>query len=168
MDNFQKRLDVLIDAFEIIHPYFELYKLNIYGDGPDKCWLEEYIRNKDLQKFVIMRGVTNNTLDILSKSKMLILTSDFEGIPNILIEAMQVGIPIVSTDCSPGGARLLIQNTENGFLVERGNPKAISECVKILLEDKSCQQSFSQKSRKSLFRFSEPVIEKTWLTYLMT
>lgn len=166
LDNYQKRLDLLVDAFSIVHQQYNSYILSIYGDGPDKNWLEAYIQERGLNNCIKLKGVTTCTYDIISNSKMLILTSDFEGIPNILIEALQVGIPIISTDCSPGGARLLISDLENGCLVERGNITAISEKIMYLLNNIKLQNKLSFNAPKSIERFSESRIENMWLNYL--
>ena len=167
LDNYQKRLDLLVDSFSIVHKQYGNYILCIYGDGPDKDWLENYIKERGLESCIKLKGVTNCTYDIISTSKMLILTSDFEGIPNILIEALQVGIPIVSTDCSPGGARLLISDSENGYIVERGNVIAISERIMNLLNNTNLQCYISQNALKSIDRFKESSIVEMWLNYLM-
>lgn len=77
----------------------------------------------------------------MSDSKMYVLSSDFEGIPNSLLEAMSIGMPVVSTDCSPGGARLLIENGVNGLLVKTGNSGELASAMEVYFEIRILQIS---------------------------
>lgn len=95
------------------------------------------------------------------------LSSDYEGIPNIIIEAFIAGTPVVATDCSPGGARLLIDNERNGFVVPMRDYKALAaQCVKVI-EDPKLSNSFIQQSRTKLKLFEPQGIFKAWNEYLM-
>ena len=66
---------------------------------------------------IFLEGNVKDVHDKIKNSKLFVFTSNYEGLPNALMEAMAMGIPCVSTDCSPGGARMLINNRENGILV---------------------------------------------------
>lgn len=106
-------------------------------------------------------------IDIIKYSRILVLSSDYEGIPNIIIEAFIAGTPVVATDCSPGGARLLIDNERNGFVVPMRDYKALAaQCVKVI-EDPKLSNSFIQQSRTKLKLFEPQGIFKAWNEYLM-
>lgn len=158
----QKRQDLLIEAFEKVHFLHPELKLFIYGDGESKNAIAEIIKSKQLDNAIILAGKTLSVENDIYNAKAFVLTSDFEGIPNSLIEALTLGVPSVATDCSPGGARLLIQNGENGFLVERGNTDALAEKIIELVENEETSNKFSQKSPSIIDDFSEEKIASLW------
>lgn len=90
------------------------------------------------------------------------LSSDSEGIPNALIEALQIGIPVVSTDCSPGGAALLLDNGKHGVLVERGDPAALSRGMEEALSSKENLIKMGNATIGALDRFTESAIGNKW------
>ncbi|MBQ2718081.1 MAG: glycosyltransferase [Clostridia bacterium] len=158
----QKRQDVLINAFKIVlekHPEMQLV---FYGDGQDRAKIESIIKENGLENKVILAGVTKDVKESIKKAKVFVLSSDFEGIPNALIEAMQYGVPSVSTDCSPGGARLLINDGENGFIVPCGNIEKLAEKINILIENSEISNKFSKSSPKICETFSEEKIANMW------
>lgn len=133
LDLKQKRQDIMLEAFKLILKEAPYMKLVFYGDGPDKKKLQVYSEELGLSKSVEFRGVVKEIRKEIRNSKVFVLTSDFEGIPNALIEALSLGVPSVSTDCSPGGARELIEHGVNGFIVPCGNVKEIADKVLELL-----------------------------------
>ena len=158
----QKRQDLMIDAFEIIHRKHPELELHIYGEGNDKEKIQDIIDSRGLQSCVFLRGRTNDVENEIRKARAFVLTSDFEGIPNALIEAMLAGVPSVSTDCSPGGAALLINDGENGFIVQRENCIALAEAMTTLIENEEISNKFSSSSPLIAERFSEIEISKQW------
>ena len=66
---------------------------------------------------IFLEGNSKQVHEDIKNSKLFVFTSDYEGLPNALMEAMVMGIPCISTDCSPGGARMLIDDKENGILI---------------------------------------------------
>lgn len=162
LDNFQKRLDLLIDIFELFHDKYPEYILDIYGTGPDSQLVSKMIEDRGLMSSVFLRGDTQSPLLVMSESKVLLHTSDFEGIPNVIIEAIQVGIPVVSTDCSPGGASLLIRNGINGFLVECNNKEAFCNVLIDLVSNEEMLSNISNNCNGSLNSFTEDKIGALW------
>lgn len=158
----QKRQDVLLDAFKIFHKLNPEYKLIIYGDGPDRRKIQGIINENGLSDCVFLGGVINRVEEMIFHAAAFVLTSDYEGIPNALIEAMSVGVPSVSTDCSPGGAALLIRDGENGFLVPSGDAEAVADKLSILVNDEEIAERFSSKSIAIASEFSENVIAEKW------
>ena len=164
----QKRQDVLFDAFKIFHESHPDYKLVVYGDGEDTEKIQALADAKGLSDCVVLAGRTDKVEEEIFNAKAFVLTSDFEGIPNALIEAMSLGVPSVSTDCSPGGAALLINDGENGFLVPKGDAKAIAERLSAVVDDKSVSSRFSQNAPSVSNRFSEDIIEDKWEGYFLS
>lgn len=161
----QKRQDILLDAFEIVHKTHPEMMLVIYGEGEDRYKIQEYIQEKDITGSVILAGRTNEIEREIYNARTFALTSDFEGIPNALIEAMVLGVPSVSTDCSPGGARLLIENGENGFLVPCGDSEALAGKIMLLIENADISNSFTKNSPLIAEEYSQEKISNLWEAY---
>ena len=158
----QKRQDVLLDAFCIFHEKHPEYELVIYGGGSDEEKIRAMIHERGLDDCVFLMGPISNVEDKIFFAAGFVISSDYEGIPNALIEAMSIGVPSVSTDCSPGGAALLIQDGENGFLVPRGDAMAIAEKLSSLVTDKEVTERFSENGPTITETFAEPIIAEAW------
>lgn len=157
----QKRQDLLLDAFEIVSQKHPEVNLVIYGDGEDLENIRDLIKIKKLNN-VYLPGSVQNVKELIRDNKVFVLTSDYEGIPNSLIEAMEVGMPCVATDCSPGGAKTLIQDGINGFVVPRNNPEEIARKIILLLENESLSNSMAREAVKICDVFSEANIAAAW------
>lgn len=158
----QKRQDLLIEAFRIVVKDIPRAKLIIVGKGYDENRLISMINDSGLDSAVILKGFKKDVLTEMAKANVFVLTSDFEGIPNALLEAMSFGMPVVSTDCTPGGAAMLIRNGDNGLLVERENPIQIADAIISLLKDESMRNRFGNQARKDMCQYSEDVIIERW------
>lgn len=164
----QKRQDVLFKAIrKVIDDGYDII-LNIYGDGPDRERLESLAKEMGLSEQIYFAGNVENVEERISNSKMLVLSSDYEGIPNVVIEALQCGVPVVSTDCSPGGARLLIENGKNGYVVPREDYKSLAERIEELLQDDTKAELMSKNALEIIHQFDETSILLQWETYFKT
>lgn len=157
-----KRQDLLIDAMTFIIKKFPAATLHLYGDGEDKQKIIQIIEEKHLQNNVFLHGNVKNVKEQLLTHRVFVFSSDYEGVPNALLEAMSVGMPIISTDCSPGGAKMLLGANEFGLLVSCGDSKAIAEAVIEYLENEKLAKSYGRKARNSCDRFSEENISEMW------
>lgn len=165
--NKQKRLDVMLDAFEAFHRLHPEYILKIYGNGEDEELLKQWIQEKELAESVKMMGVSKQPLTDMSREGIFLITSDFEGISNSLLEAMACGLPVVSTDHTPGGARLLINDGENGLLVPMGDSNAICKALCLYADDTSLAERCGRNAMKVLERFSPDNMLDKWETFLL-
>ena len=161
----QKRQDVMIRAFKQIADRYPEYKLIIYGEGAKRAALTELIRELGLENRVSLPGTEKNIFDKIKDASMFVFTSDFEGLPNALIEAMALGLPCVSTKCSPGGAEELIKDGESGILVECGDENQISEAMEKLLSDKARCDALGENALKIRERVSVNEIVTQWENY---
>ncbi len=161
----QKRQDVLLEAFAIVRQVHPEMRLEIYGDGKDQAKIQEMIDSMGLGDAVRLAGRTNNVERDIHSARAFVLTSDFEGIPNALIEAMSVGVPSVATDCSPGGAALLIEDGVNAYLTGRGNAQMIAERLNELIENEGTADRFTANAPAICERFSEEAIADKWDKY---
>lgn len=161
----QKRQDVLLDAFKLFLDKNPGYTLVMYGDGPDRAKIQAMIEARGLTGKAVLAGRTDRVEEMIFHAAAFVLTSDYEGIPNALIEAMSIGVPSVSTDCSPGGAALLIRDGENGYLVPCGDAKAIAEKLSLVVNEAHIAERFSKNSPSITSEFAEAVIAEKWETY---
>jgi len=167
LSNKQKRLDVMLDAFAKFRKLQPEYILKIYGSGPDEGLIRQWLHQKGLEDCVEMMGVSNQSLNDLSREGIFLITSDFEGISNSLLEAMACGLPVVSTDHTPGGARLLINDGENGLLVPMGDSEAICHALCKYANNQQLAEHCGKNAKKVIERFAPDSILNKWEEYLV-
>lgn len=158
----QKNQKLLIDAFNLIKNKYPEYRVLIYGDGPLKDTLAKQISEYGLDNRVILKGTTREILKEISKAELFVFSSDFEGLPNALIEAMIMGLPCVSTDCSPGGARALIDDGVNGLLVQRGDAEGMAKAMEKMLSDKMFSETCGNNAREIIKELDATTICDKW------
>lgn len=163
----QKRQDIALAAFEIFSKDFPDFELHFYGDGRDLSKVKAIVSEKKLEKKVFLHGIIKNITDEIRDARMLLLTSDYEGIPNVILEAFAAGVPVVSTDCSPGGAKFLIGDDENGLLAPIGDAKAIAQKMTKLVDDFQLASKYIENGRRKLQEFVPEEICKNWEKYLL-
>lgn len=161
----EKRFDLVIDAFKIICEKEPDCKLVIFGEGELKETLQKQINDLDLEKRAVLAGANLNALEFISKGRAFVLSSDFEGMPNALLEAMAVGVPCVSTRCKMGPEELIV-NEENGILVETGSAKEIAQAVLKIMNDETFAAKLAQNGKKLLDTHNINAITERWLEYL--
>lgn len=144
----QKNQMLLLKSFNSICQEYPDISLSIYGEGELKETYQEFIKHNKLEERVQIHEPTRKILEIMKESYMFVLSSDYEGMPNVLLEAMAIGMPCISTDCKPGGARTLISNHENGLLVPIGNDKALAMCMKYILDNPTIGKTLGDNARK--------------------
>jgi GalNAc-alpha-(1->4)-GalNAc-alpha-(1->3)-diNAcBac-PP-undecaprenol alpha-1,4-N-acetyl-D-galactosaminyltransferase len=166
-ENKQKRQDLAVKAFRIVVEKYPDYVLKFWGDGADQQSIRKLCNEYGISENVIFAGVSSCIVDDISNSEIFLLTSDYEGIPNSLIEAMSVGLPCVSTDCSPGGAKMLLEDGKNGILVPRGDVEKIAESIIMLIENKDLEIKYGTYGKASLERFTPTEIIKQWNDYIL-
>lgn len=162
----QKRQDVMLDAFRLVHEEEPGYRLVFYGDGDDFDRVKQLARDKGLTDFVDFKGAVNDVVNRIKDARVFVLSSDYEGIPNVVLEAFAAGTPVVATDCSPGGARLLIDDSANGFVVPIRDSKALANRIIQTMNDEDLSMRFVVKSREKLLLFNYETIANQWNSYL--
>lgn len=163
----QKNQKLLIDAFALIANDVPEYQLTIYGEGSLRKELEEYIKAKGLQERVFLPGNKNNIQEHIKDASLFVLSSDYEGIPNALIEAMAIGLPCVSSDCSPGGARELIEDGVNGLITPCGDANKLSDAMRmLLLSNKAYAKACGIEALKIREKTDVRKISEDWLGYI--
>ena len=143
----EKGHKVLIEAFSKVKSKIDNSKLVIIGTGPLKQQIEVQIKDKDLKNDVILLGLRKNPYKYLVKSDIFVLSSKHEGFPNVLLEALACGLPIISTDCKTG-PREILNNGNFGFLVKVNDPEDLARKMIFLAKDKVLLNKYSKKSKE--------------------
>lgn len=159
----QKNQKMLIDAFSEFRKRHKDYILEIYGDGLLRNKLQIYVDSLDLHESVKLVGEAPNIERKIYKAKMFILTSDYEGMPNALMEAMALGVPCISTDCPIGGPKYLMgsKNGERGILITPGNVHELISAMDVLY-NKSMADVVSLNASRSVMKMRTSVICSYW------
>ena len=157
----QKGFDFLIEAAVLIREQLPDWHIDIFGSGEDKSDLQAQINSLNLEKFVKINPPTKNIQCELLKSSIYLMTSRWEGLPMILIEAKSCGLPCVSFDC-PEGPADIIKHSEDGFLVELGDIKTLVRYVVELATDEKLLNRYSQSAIINSLEFSPTIIFPKW------
>lgn len=162
----QKNHKILINAFSNISKNYPEYTLKIFGEGPFKRKLQKQINKLNMSKKIKLCGITNSVKEELEKAKIFILSSNYEGMPNALIEAMAVGVPCICTNCPCGGPKELINNGVNGILIDVNNAKQLEEQINFLIINEDVRNKLSRKSIKIREKLSTSKIVQEWEEYI--
>lgn len=145
----QKNYPLLFAAFAEVLKKHPDYVLDIYGDGPDKKKLMGLAEELHIAEHVVFKGACRDAILQASTASCYVLSSDFEGMPNALMEAMAVGLPCVSTDC-PNGPAELIENGRNGVLVPVGDAAAMATAILRMIEEPAFADSCGATAKQIL------------------
>lgn len=162
----QKNQKLLIRAFSKIANDYMDYKLVIYGEGKLRKDLEDYIKKLKLEDKVFLPGEKHNIKELIYKAKLFVLSSDYEGIPNSLMEAMALGLPVISTDCPVGGPRMLIQNGINGLLTKVNSDEELADAMKKIISNEDFAHKLGNEANKISITLAPEKIYKKWEDYI--
>lgn len=151
----------LIDAYELfIKKIKKPINLVLVGDGPDRSKIEQYIKNKKLEKNIFLLGSRDDVDKFYKGAKCFVLSSKSEGLPTTIIEAMSFGLPIVSTD-APYGPRDILKGNEYGLIVPVEDSLELANKLYELFSDTELYDFYSEQSKKRFKDFSvEEIINK--------
>lgn len=163
--NEQKRFDILIDAFASIAEKIPEHRMIIFGEGDLRKELEERVSSYSLEERIFLPGTDPEAVKIVNRAEVFVLSSDLEGMPNVLMEAMAMGVPCVSTRCDMGPEEL-IENEKNGLLVDVGSTQQIAQAMFGIIKNPDLSEKLSSNARELIKTHSIDAISKKWLDFL--
>lgn len=156
----QKNHSLVIEAFDLIKNIIP-HHLVIIGNGSERDSINMLIESKGLKDRVKLVGFIENVWDEYSGSSLFVLPSNYEGFPNVIIEAMANSIPVISTNC-PSGPKEIIEDNINGLLSPVENKKILSEKMLYVLQNKSFSEMIRNNAHKFVSKFSTSNIVKKY------
>ena len=162
----QKRQDLMIQAFAIVAKEIPDIRLAFYGEGKEMEDIRTMAESLGVLNRVDFKGLVKDIPNAIRRAKLFVMTSDYEGLPNALIEAMAVGLPCVSTDCSPGGAAELIDSGKNGIIVPCGDANAVARAISEILSNPKRAEMLALEAQGIVNRLNESHIYNKWSEYI--
>lgn len=159
--NYQKGYDRLLDAWAMVHKVEPEWKLRILGDGEQRSDMELQAKRLHLSDSVIFGRAEHKVDEIYQQASIFAMTSRYEGLPMVLLEAQAAGLPIVSFDCKCG-PKDVIRDGENGILVKDGNIQTFAQKLLHLMKDEELRKEMGRKAFKDSERFDEKRIMRMW------
>jgi glycosyltransferase involved in cell wall biosynthesis len=151
----------LIRAFSLITAKHPNWTLDIYGEGPQRQMLEQEVKKLGLKDKVRLCGFTTNLPSVYEKSAIFVLSSIYEGLALVMIEAMSCGLPVVSYAC-PCGPRDIITEGKDGFLVPVNDEEQLADRICYLIEHEDIRRQMSLAAIEKSKQFSLDKIIARW------
>lgn len=162
----QKNFRLLIDAFsEIIHKY-PSKTLTIYGDGPLRSELENLIVEKALEDKIFLPGIESNPIKRHSDSCLFIMSSKFEGYPNVLAEAMANGMTCIAPNVPTGTINEMISHGVNGYIYPVDSKEQLITCINRALSNKEESESITKEAREIYKKIMIDNISGNWIEFI--
>jgi glycosyltransferase involved in cell wall biosynthesis len=157
----QKGFDLLLTAFAKVHKEFPEWNLVIYGDGPERSVLKRQIRELKLNGKAQLPGLTTNLTSHFRTAGCFVLSSRFEGFPNVLLEALTCGCPVVATNCSDSISEI-VRHGWNGLLIPSEDIDSLANALRQIMEDAELCRILEANGPVSVGRFDIDSIVDDW------
>lgn len=157
----QKNQRMLIDAFSKVIDKFPDYELAIFGEGPLQEELQNLINEKGLNNAVKLMGKSSRIIEELKSSEVFCLSSDYEGMSNAMIEAVCLGLPVITTDIS--GAKDVITDGVNGYIVNVNDSDGFADAISKILSDESLKEQMGKNNLQKANLFKADTIVDSWI-----
>ena len=161
-----KNLFLLVETFAELYDNHKEYKLEMYGDGPEKQHIRNYINSKKLENVIFLYDATPDILEIIKNKEIFVLPSIHEGFPNSLLEAMSLGLACISTNCRIGGPNELITDHINGSLIKVNNKKELSSSLNELMSNQGLIEKYRNNCIKIRDIYNIDTIVDKWLDFI--
>lgn len=163
----QKGFDILIDIWKLVNEKIADWQLHIIGDGELKATLQKQIENYHLDDSVRLLPPTKEIEKHYLDASVLVLTSRYEGLPMILLEAQSYGLPIVSVKCKCGPQDVVTEG-KNGFLINEGDNSNFADKLVKLLQDTTLRKAMGQAAKEASCQYEESAIMQKWIKLFET
>lgn len=158
----QKNYPLMLRAFEKVAKQRKVF-LRIYGNGQQAQNLKAFIDELKISDCASLMGYSKNIINEYRKANAFLLTSNWEGMPNSLMEAMALGMPCIATDCPTGPAEL-IKDGDNGLLLPMDDEESLVDAMLKLVDDKQLRIELGANARKYIMsEYSLPKITEHWV-----
>lgn len=159
-----KGFDALIEAWKIVHSVAPEWQLHVYGDDyvGTQQELQALIKKNNLESCIQFKGSSTDMIATFCDYSLYLMSSVTECFPMVLLEALSVGLPIVSFDC-PTGPRNIITDGEDGLLAINQNTADLAKKILILLQNSVERKEFGKYAKMNSLTFSTPVVMKQWI-----
>lgn len=165
--SYQKGFDRLIKAWRTVNQACSEWTLEIIGEGDDKTKLQALIDNYGLNGKVRLLPATSTIEKVYLEASVVAMSSHYEGLPMVLLEAQSFGLPIVAFACQCG-PRDIVTDGETGFLVPEGDVESLAERLITVMKDDVLRLSMGKKARKSSHRYEEAAVMQQWIEIFQT
>lgn len=163
--DYQKGFDRLVEAWALVqqNEAFRDWRLDIFGQGEWRDMLEQMICERGLQQTARINAPSKQIGVEYAASSLLVMSSNYEGFPMVMIEAMACGLPVVAFEfkCGP---KDIINDHHNGIRVEEGNISALADAMMELMQDAELRRRMSLEARKVTETYSEERVMRQWVT----
>lgn len=163
----EKDFPLLIRSFSLFAEKHPDFRLCIYGEGPQRPALEALITQLGLQAVAGLPGRSDALLRAINPAAMFVLSSAEEGMPNVLLEALCMGMPVIATDCPPGAPRQLIEHGINGLLVPVHDAHAMAAAMESLC-DPALSAQLARNAGCLRERLTSRQVYDAWAEYLLS
>ncbi len=160
-----KNHEMMLRAFAALADKYPAYTLTIYGDGELRSYLEDLAKELGIAHKVSLPGVVFDVAERIERAALFLLTSYSEGVSNALIEALAIGLPVISTDVPSGGTGELMTDGENGLFIPTGDVKALEKAMDRLLGDPEYADRLGRNAAKIQERLSPDRVNGLWKDY---
>lgn len=154
---YQKGFERLIEAWNILSPGFPGWKLDIIGNGEERDKLQDLIHAYHLDGQVTLVSPTKSIDKVYLDASVLVMSSRYEGLPMVLLEAQAFGLPIVSFACKCG-PKDIVANGETGFLVEENDIEGLARQLVKVMKDKNLRKQMGRKAKEASLRYAEDAV----------
>lgn len=161
----QKGFDLLLEAFAMVAQQLPGASLIIYGEGPERAALQAQAGRLGLAERIALPGQVQNSADALASASLFVLSSRYEGFPNVLVEAMSLARAVVAFDCPSGPAEIIRQEID-GLLVPAGDVRALAAAMTRVLSDDDLRRRMAARAAEVSERFSQQRVVAQWLRVL--
>lgn len=157
----QKGFDLLIDAFALIAPRFPEWSLVIWGEGQERAALEAQIAARGMGERISLPGNSPRPVSWVENADLYVMSSRYEGFGNVLVEAMQSGLPAITFDCN-FGPRDIVRDGEDGLLVTPEDMNALAFSLARAMGDPAFRERLATTAKRSAQRFNRSSVVSLW------
>lgn len=158
----QKNYPMLLRAFRAVHDACPDWRLRIFGKGDLEDELKALAEGLGLRECVAFAGFSDHVVDEMNQSGCFVLSSDYEGISNAMLEALAMGVPCIVTDCPVGGARMFIEHGVNGLLCPVGDTEALTQAMLGVIRDPEAAKKRAERALSIRETLAPDAIARAW------